>query len=61
MLIPPLQTETCLQTYSQFSAQASIPPKPTEEEKNAEAKVQELLDKASRRSLTTPDNMWQTG
>ncbi|KAK4099765.1 V-snare-domain-containing protein [Parathielavia hyrcaniae] len=39
------QTETCLQTYSQFSTQTSIPPKPTEEEKSAESKVQELLDK----------------
>jgi Golgi SNAP receptor complex protein 1 len=57
MLIPPVQTDTCLQTYSQFSAQASIPPKPTEEEKNAEAKVQELLDKASPRNLVAPDNM----
>ncbi|SPQ19036.1 25258a67-9485-4c21-a207-9acca79f1c07 [Thermothielavioides terrestris] len=40
------QTETSLQTYSQFSTQANIPAKPTEEEKNAEARVQELLDKA---------------
>ncbi|KAK3904721.1 hypothetical protein C8A05DRAFT_42238 [Staphylotrichum tortipilum] len=39
------QTETSLQTYSQFSTQSAIPPKPTEEEKKAEAKVQELLDK----------------
>lgn len=39
------QTETCLQTYSQFSTQTNLPPKPTEEEKNAEARVQELLDK----------------
>lgn len=43
----PSQTETCLQTYSQFSTQTNLPPKPTEEEKNAEARVQELLDKAS--------------
>ena len=46
----PPQTETSLQTYSQFSSQTSIPPKPTEEEKNAEAKVQELLDKASKKT-----------
>ncbi|KAH6854456.1 hypothetical protein B0I37DRAFT_441461 [Chaetomium sp. MPI-CAGE-AT-0009] len=39
------QTEASLQTYSQFSTQTAIPPKPTEQEKNAEAKVQELLDK----------------
>ncbi|KAL2259939.1 hypothetical protein VTK26DRAFT_6225 [Humicola hyalothermophila] len=39
------QTETCLQTYSQFSTQTNIPAKPTEEEKHAEARVQELLDK----------------
>ncbi|KAH6636668.1 hypothetical protein F5144DRAFT_568244 [Chaetomium tenue] len=39
------QTEASLQTYAQFSTQTAIPPKPTEEEKNAEVKVQELLDK----------------
>ncbi|KAL2017825.1 hypothetical protein VTK56DRAFT_1627 [Thermocarpiscus australiensis] len=39
------QTETALQTYSQFSTQTNIPAKPTDEEKSAEAKVQELLDK----------------
>jgi hypothetical protein len=42
-----LQTEASLQTYSQFSTQTAIPPKPTEEEKKAEAKVQELLNKVS--------------
>ncbi|KAK0628439.1 hypothetical protein B0T17DRAFT_491541 [Bombardia bombarda] len=39
------QTETLFHTYSQFSTQANIPPKPTEEEKNTETKLQELLDK----------------
>jgi len=39
------QTEACLQTYSQFSNRSNIPPKPTEDEKAAEARVQELLDK----------------
>ncbi|KAH6626031.1 hypothetical protein B0J18DRAFT_423727 [Chaetomium sp. MPI-SDFR-AT-0129] len=39
------QTETSLQTYAQFSSQTAIPPKPTDEEKSAESKVQELLDK----------------
>ncbi|KAL2269819.1 hypothetical protein VTJ83DRAFT_2003 [Remersonia thermophila] len=39
------QTETSLQTYSQFATQTAIPPKPTEDEKKAEARVQELLDK----------------
>ncbi|KAL2178542.1 uncharacterized protein P884DRAFT_257708 [Thermothelomyces heterothallicus CBS 202.75] len=39
------QTEASLQTYAQFSAQTAIPAKPTDEEKNAEARVQELLDK----------------
>jgi Golgi SNAP receptor complex protein 1 len=45
------QTEASLHTYSQFSTQTAIPPKPTDEEKNAEAKVQELLDKASPPTL----------
>ncbi|KAK4218727.1 Golgi SNAP receptor complex member 1 [Rhypophila decipiens] len=39
------QTETLFHTYAQFSARSNIPPKPTEEEKNTEAKLQELLDK----------------
>jgi len=40
-----MQTETYLHTYSQFSTQTKIPPKPTEEERNTEAKLQELLEK----------------
>ncbi|KAL2122484.1 hypothetical protein VTJ04DRAFT_2939 [Mycothermus thermophilus] len=39
------QTESSLQTYSQFANQTAIPPKPTEDERRAEARVQELLDK----------------
>ncbi|KAK4201274.1 putative golgi SNAP receptor complex member 1 [Triangularia verruculosa] len=39
------QTETYLHTYSQFSTQSNIPPKPTEEERSTEAKLQELLEK----------------
>jgi len=39
------QTETLFHTYSQFSTQSNIPPKPTEEERNTEAKLQELLDR----------------
>ncbi|KAK3394637.1 hypothetical protein B0H63DRAFT_517744 [Podospora didyma] len=39
------QTETLFHTYSQFSNQTNIPAKPTEEETNTEAKLQELLDK----------------
>lgn len=39
------QTETYLHTLSQFSKQTSIPPKPTEEERGTEAKLEELLEK----------------
>ncbi|KAF4512383.1 hypothetical protein G6O67_001531 [Ophiocordyceps sinensis] len=39
------QTENLFHTYSQFSAAASIPPKPAEEERQAEAKIEELLEK----------------
>ncbi|ROT37351.1 vesicle transport V-SNARE protein [Sodiomyces alkalinus F11] len=39
------QTETLFHTYSQFSTAANIPPKPTEEERSTEAKLQEVLDK----------------
>ncbi|KAM4059713.1 vesicle transport v-snare protein [Hirsutella rhossiliensis] len=39
------QTESLFHTYSQFSAAASIPPKPTEEERQTEAKIEELLEK----------------
>ncbi|KAK5655007.1 hypothetical protein OQA88_6766 [Cercophora sp. LCS_1] len=39
------QTDTLLQTYSQFSTQSNIPPKPTEDERNTEAKLQDLLER----------------
>ncbi|KAL2757525.1 hypothetical protein ACRALDRAFT_2098323 [Sodiomyces alcalophilus JCM 7366] len=39
------QTETLFHTYSQFSTVANIPPKPTDEERSTEAKLQEILDK----------------
>ncbi|KAK3693856.1 hypothetical protein B0T22DRAFT_53578 [Podospora appendiculata] len=39
------QTETLFHTYSQLSTQAIIPAKPTDEEKNTEARLQELLDR----------------
>ena len=43
----PVQTETLFQTYSQFSQVPDIPPKPTEEEKATEAKLEEILEKVS--------------
>ncbi|KAG5950214.1 hypothetical protein E4U53_005362 [Claviceps sorghi] len=39
------QTESLFHTYSQFSSAISIPPKPTEEERTTETKIEELLDK----------------
>jgi Golgi SNAP receptor complex protein 1 len=39
------QTETLFHTYSQFSAVPIIPPKPTEDERQTEAKLQEILEK----------------
>ncbi|KAM0332275.1 hypothetical protein ACHAQA_002551 [Verticillium albo-atrum] len=39
------QTETLFHTYSQFSTAANIPPKPTEDERTTETKLQEVLDK----------------
>ncbi|KAG5996295.1 hypothetical protein E4U54_002622 [Claviceps lovelessii] len=39
------QTESLFHTYSQFSSAASISPKPTEEERTTEAKIEELLNK----------------
>ncbi|KAK0754154.1 hypothetical protein B0T18DRAFT_386073 [Schizothecium vesticola] len=39
------QTETLLQTYSQYSSQTKISPKPTDEEKTTESKLQDLLDR----------------
>lgn len=39
------QTETLFHTYSQFSTAPNIPAKPTEEERETEAKLQELLEK----------------
>ncbi|EFY86864.1 protein transport protein GOS1 [Metarhizium acridum CQMa 102] len=42
------QTENLFHTYSQFSSAVNIPPKPSEEERNTEAKIEELLDKLAR-------------
>ncbi|KAG6000072.1 hypothetical protein E4U21_005862 [Claviceps maximensis] len=39
------QTESLFHTYSQFSSSAGIPPKPTEQERITETKIEELLDK----------------
>ncbi|EXV02760.1 SNARE domain protein [Metarhizium robertsii] len=39
------QTENLFHTYSQFSSAVNIPPKPSEEERNTEAKIEELLEK----------------
>ncbi|EFZ00294.1 Golgi SNAP receptor complex, subunit 1 [Metarhizium robertsii ARSEF 23] len=42
------QTENLFHTYSQFSSAVNIPPKPSEEERNTEAKIEELLEKLAR-------------
>ncbi|AEO54304.1 hypothetical protein MYCTH_2051705 [Thermothelomyces thermophilus ATCC 42464] len=42
------QTEALLQTYAQFSAQTAIPAKPTEEEKNAEARRETVIAQLGR-------------
>ncbi|KAJ3475511.1 hypothetical protein NLG97_g9431 [Lecanicillium saksenae] len=39
------QTESLFHTYSQFSTAASIPPKPSQEERTTEAKIEESLQK----------------
>ncbi|KAF3056592.1 Golgi SNAP receptor complex member 1 [Daldinia childiae] len=39
------QTETLFHTYSQFSTVPNIPAKPTKEERETEAKLEEILDK----------------
>lgn len=39
------QTENLFHTYAQFSTATNIPPKPTEDERTTEQKLEELLDK----------------
>jgi len=39
------QTETLFHTYSQFASVPNIPPKPPEDERQTESKLQEILDK----------------
>ena len=39
------QTENLFHTYSQFSAAPNIPPKPSDEERDTETKLEELLEK----------------
>lgn len=41
----PSQTEQLFHTYSQFSSLSNIPPKPTDEERETEAKIDEILEK----------------
>jgi hypothetical protein len=39
------QTDTLFHTYSQFAAVPNIPPKPSEDERQTESKLQEILEK----------------
>lgn len=39
------QTEALFHTYSQFSTVSNIPPKPSKEERETEAKLEEILEK----------------
>ncbi|KAI1501757.1 V-snare-domain-containing protein [Biscogniauxia marginata] len=39
------QTESLFHTYSQFSTVSNIPPKPSKEERETEAKLEEILEK----------------
>jgi hypothetical protein len=39
------QTETLFHTYSQFASVSNIPAKPTEDEKQTESKIQDVLEK----------------
>jgi Golgi SNAP receptor complex protein 1 len=41
-----VQTETLFHTYSQFASVSNIPTKPTEDERQTESKIQDLLEKA---------------
>ena len=41
------QTDQLFHTYSQFSSVSNIPPKPTEEERETETKIEEILEKVS--------------
>ncbi|RFU75269.1 vesicle transport v-snare [Trichoderma arundinaceum] len=47
------QTESLFHTFSQFSAASNIPPKPTAEERDVEAKLEEVLDKLQRDNVIT--------
>ncbi|KAH7328678.1 vesicle transport V-SNARE protein [Stachybotrys elegans] len=42
------QTDNLFHTYSQFATVADIPPKPTAEERETEAKIEELLEKREK-------------
>ena len=39
------QTQSLFHTYSQFANANKIPPKPTDEERDTETKIEELLEK----------------
>lgn len=48
-----LQTENLFHTYSQFSTATNIPAKPTDEERETEQKLEELLEKVRFCALTS--------
>lgn len=39
------QTQSLFHTYSQFANASNIPPKPSEEERDTESKIEDLLEK----------------
>lgn len=46
-----MQTETLFHTYSQFAAVPNIPPRPSEDERQTEAKIHDILDKVGQSCL----------
>jgi Golgi SNAP receptor complex protein 1 len=52
------QTETLFHTYSQFASVSNIPAKPTEDERQTESKIQDLLEKVG--ILVLVANPWLT-
>lgn len=52
MLLIVQQTEGYFHKYSQFAAVSNLPSKPTEDEKETEATIQDLLEKVRKISIS---------
>jgi Golgi SNAP receptor complex protein 1 len=50
-----MKTETLFHTYAQFATVPDIPPKPSDDERQTEVKLQDILEKVRGSPIALPD------